>query len=366
MKVPFLSLSSAYNEIAAEIDEAIQSVVSSSTFIGGETLSEFEENFAKYNQAKYCVGVANGFDALKLALKALGTSSGDEVIVPSNTFIATWLAVTHCGATPVPVEPNENNYSIDVARIERAITSKTKAIIPVHLFGHPADMNSILEISKKYNLYVVEDAAQAHGAKYCDKKIGAHGDVVAWSFYPGKNLGAFGDGGAVTTDNEMISDRIRTLGNYGSKEKYKNDLMGINSRLDPLQANILNVKLKYLDVWNQRRRDIARKYIREISLEGLILPTSIDLDNSSWHLFPVRHIQRDNIMSKLNELGIQTLIHYPIPPHKQNAYKKYFSQHNLYISEMISNQIFSLPIGPHMSFQETEYVIKSINTLLNN
>lgn len=363
IKVPFLSLDLAYKEISQEIDGAINSVIQSSGFIGGKFLKEFEQNFAEYTEADYCVGVANGLDAIQLALKAMNIGHGDEVLVPSNTFIATWLAVTNTGAIPVPIEPNESQYTIDITKIESAITNKTKAIIPVHLYGQPADMDSILEISKACNLYTIEDAAQAHGSEYKGKRIGSHGDVVAWSFYPGKNLGAFGDGGAITTNNQKIADQIRTIGNYGSKNKYINDLMGVNSRLDPIQAAILDVKLKYLNEWNQRRRSIAKIYFQEIRKEDFILPTGIELENSAWHLFPIRHKDRDRVMLELSKKNIETLVHYPVPPHQQKIYKKEFSKFNLPIAENLSRELISLPIGPHMNLAQIEHVIKSINLI---
>jgi dTDP-4-amino-4,6-dideoxygalactose transaminase len=365
MNVPFLSLEKINNDLSAEIEIAVKSVIDSSVFIGGDILDEFENNFAIYTQAKYCVGVANGLDALILALKALNISTGDEIIVPSNTFIATWLAVSHCGAIPVPVEPSED-YSIDVSKIEDAITSKTRVILPVHLYGNSAELNSILDIAKKYSLYVVEDAAQAHGAIYKDRKIGSHGDIVTWSFYPGKNLGAFGDGGAITTNREDIASKIRILGNYGSEKKYSNSLMGLNSRLDPIQAAVLNVKLKYLDSWNKNRRNIAYRYLSELKAEGLSLPEKIKIDYSSWHLFPIRSVNRDKVREELFQNGIETLVHYPIPPHKQKIYCKDFLNANLKICENYSKELISIPIGPHLSSENIDYIIHQINNLYLN
>ncbi len=361
MRVPFLSLDESYNKHSDEINNAIRAVLQSGRFIGGPVVKNFERNFAEYTQAEYCVGLANGLDALEISLKSLGISDGDEVIVPSNTFIATWLAVSNVGATPIPVEPNIKNYAIDVSKIEQAITQKTKAIIPVHLYGQPADMDPILQIAKKHNLYVVEDAAQAHGAKYKEKKIGSHGDIVAWSFYPGKNLGAFGDAGAITTNNKSLADEIRIIGNYGSKEKYVNISMGVNSRLDPIQAAVLDIKLKYLDSWTEIRKSIANKYLEEIRLSNLILPSDIDSQSSAWHLFPVRHAQRDEFMSFLETNGIQTLIHYPIPPHKQKIYQEQYSNFNLSICEGMADELVSLPIGPHMLNEQVEHVIEQVN-----
>ena len=363
--IPFLSLNNAYESHANEIDQAIKNVLSSGIYIGGEVLEKFENNFAKFTDSKYCVGLANGLDAIEISLKALGISHGDEVIVPSNTFIATWLAVSNVGATPVPVEPNDYNFSIDVSKIEHAISNKTKAIIPVHLYGQPAAMDEILEVAKKNNLYVIEDAAQAHGANFKGKKIGSHGDVVAWSFYPGKNLGAFGDAGAITTNKKSLAEKIRTIGNYGSKEKYTNILKGVNSRLDPIQAAILDIKLKHINAWNQARKVIATKYIDEIILQDLILPSQIDMENSAWHLFVIRHPQRDKLNLFLEKNGIQTLIHYPIPPHMQAIYKRDYAKFNLPICESMSKEILSLPIGPHMPLEDVDYIIKTINNFKN-
>ncbi len=365
INIPFLSLNDSYEAHADEINQAIRSVLSSGRYIGGEVLEKFENNFAQYSDSKYCVGLANGLDALEISLKALGICHGDEVIVPSNTFIATWLAVSNVGATPVPVEPNEHNYSIDVSKIEQAISIKTKAIIPVHLYGQPAAMDKILEVAKNNNLYVIEDAAQAHGATYKGKKIGSHGDVVTWSFYPGKYLGAFGDAGAITTNNKSLAEKIRIIGNYGSREKYINIFKGVNSRLDPIQAAVLDIKLKHCDVWNESRRSIAKKYIEDINLPDLILPSSIDLYDSAWHLFVIRYPQRDKLISYLEIEGIQTLIHYPIPPHLQEIYKRDYVKFNLSICELMSNELISLPIGPHMPANHVEYVIKKINNFTN-
>ena len=362
MKIPFLSLVDSYEAHEDEFNQAIRNVLSSGRYIGGEPLEKFERNFAKYTDAQYCVGLANGLDALEISLKALGISEGDEVIVPSNTFIATWLAVSNVGAIPVPVEPNNKNYSIDVSKIDEAISNQTKAIIPVHLYGQPADMDKILEIAKNNNLYVIEDAAQAHGAIFKGQKIGAHGDIVAWSFYPGKNLGAFGDGGAITTNNKSLADKIKTIGNYGSKDKYVNILKGVNSRLDPIQATALDIKLKHLDSWNQSRRVIAKKYLEEIFLKDLVLPIHLDLENAAWHLFIIRHPQRDKLASYLKTQGIQTLIHYPIPPHKQEVYSSDFFNFDLPICDLMSDELLSLPIGPHMPMDHVEYVIKKVNS----
>lgn len=347
--VPFLDLQPTYAELKGEIDASIKRVLESGWYILGEEVDTFEHEFATYCEAKQCVGVANGLDALHLALLALGVGAGDEVIVPSNTYIATWLAVSQCGATPIPVEPDEATYNIDPAKIEAAITPRTKVILPVHLYGQPADMDPILEIARKHGLKVLEDGAQAHGARYKGKRIGAHGDVVAWSFYPGKNLGAFGDGGAITTDDAEIAERIRVLRNYGSRVKYVNDVRGFNSRLDPIQAAALRVKLKVLDSWNARRAAIAIRYQTELKNTGMTLPFVPDWAEPVWHLYVVQHPQRDAMQKQLSEAGIGSLIHYPIPPHLQQAYATAgFVKGQFPIAARIANHCLSLPIGPHL------------------
>jgi dTDP-4-amino-4,6-dideoxygalactose transaminase len=370
VKVPFLDLRAAYLELKPQIDEAVARVLDSGWYIGGQEVEAFEAEWAAYCEANYAVGVGNGFDALHLALKALDVSPGDEVIVPSNTYIATWLAVSHCGATPVPVEPDERTYNIDPTLIEAAITPRTKVILPVHLYGQSADLDPILAIAEKYSLRVVEDAAQAHGAKYKGRRIGAHGDIVAWSFYPGKNLGAMGDAGAVTTNKPLLAHKIRLLRNYGSREKYANEIKGFNSRLDPVQAAVLRVKLKVLDAWNDRRKLIARYYLNELdklkysenNLRGtdeFIAPNVPDFSESSWHLFVIRHKNRDTIRSVLADAGIDVMIHYPTPPSLQPAY---IDQHpkEKKVTALISSQVLSLPIGPHLSINQCSTVTKVI------
>lgn len=358
MKVPFLDLKAGYIELQPEIDAAIKRVLESGWYILGGEVEAFEREYASYCEAKYCVGLANGLDALHLALLALGVGEGDEVIVPSNTYIATWLAVSQCGATPVPVEPDAATYNIDPLCIEAAITARTKVILPVHLYGQPADMDAIIAIAKKHGLKVLEDGAQAHGARYKGKRIGAHGDVVAWSFYPGKNLGAYGDGGAITTDDAQIAERIAVLRNYGSRVKYVNEVRGFNSRLDPIQAAVLRVKLKVLDDWNLRRTQITNLYQQELSDLDLILPYVPNWAEPAWHLYVIQHPQRDVFQKVLNEAGIGTLIHYPIPPHLQLAYAQtgYFKG-QFPIAEKIANQCVSLPIGPHLDEASTSAVI---------
>lgn len=361
MQVPFLDLKAAYQELKAEIDGAIERSISSGWYIGGPELESFESKFAQYCDAKHCVGVGNGLEALHLALRAMGIGPGDEVIVPSHTYIATWLAVSHCGAKPVAVEPVESTYNIDPRRIEAAITSRTKAIIPVHLYGQPADIAPILSLARENGLRVLEDAAQAHGAKYEGRKIGAHGDVVAWSFYPGKNLGALGDAGAITTNDSDLAERIASLRNYGSHVKYVNDVVGFNSRLDPLQAAVLQVKLNHLDAWNERRKRIAERYMEALSDTDLVLPHVSPGCDPVWHLFVVRHRNRDGLAKALGVAGINTLIHYPIPPHMQKAYSNTVEgQVSLPLAERLASEVLSLPIGPQLSDGDVEKVIASV------
>ena len=363
--IPFLDLKSPYEELKRELDDAIASVVGSGWFIGGPEVDCFEQEYAAYCGCKHAVGLANGLDALHLALRAMGVGAGDEVIVPSNTYIATWLAVTQCGATPVPVEPAADTFNIDPERIEAAITSRTKVILCVHLYGQPADLDPILTIARKRGLLVLEDAAQAHGARYKGRRLGGHGDVVAWSFYPGKNLGAMGDGGAVTTDDAVLADRIRVLRNYGSREKYVNEVQGYNSRLDPLQAAILRVKLRRLDDWNARRAEVALVYHRELADSGLDLPRAPDWASPVWHLYVVQHPQRDALQAALTRAGIGTLIHYPIAPHRQQAYAaSAFRADAFPIANRMAAQVLSLPMGPHLKAESASAVIRATRRAL--
>ena len=360
MSIPFLDISRSYLELKTEIDEAIGRVLNSGWYILGEEVDAFERDYAVYCEAEHCVGVANGLDALHLALLALGVGPGDEVIVPSNTYIATWLAVSQCGAIPIPVEPDEATFNMDPSRIEATISPKTKVIMPVHLYGQPADLDPILTIAKKHGLRVLEDGAQAHGARYKGKRLGTHGDVVAWSFYPGKNLGAFGDGGAITTDNTEIADRIRVLRNYGSRIKYVNEVRGFNSRLDPLQAAALRVKLRHLDRWNDLRRIIAGQYLSGLAGMKLVLPSVPDWAEPVWHLFVVRCKERDLLQAKLNQVGVGTLIHYPIPPHLQQAYSDLgFVEGSFSVAEKIHREVLSLPMFPGMSMDQIHQVIEA-------
>lgn len=349
MSVPFLDLGAAYRELQSEINAAVQRVLASGYYILGPEVEAFEHEFAEFCGVKECIGVANGLDALHLALLAVGVEPGDEVIVPSNTFIATWLAVSKCGAVPVPVEPVYETANLDPARIAAAITLKTKAIVPVHLYGQPCDLDPILAIAKAHGLSVVEDAAQAHGARYKGTRIGGHGDVAAWSFYPGKNLGALGDGGGVTTNRPEIAERVRMLRNYGSKVKYVHEVQGINSRLDPLQAAVLRVKLKYLNEWNGRRQAIAAEYSQELAGSDLELPSVPEWCEPVWHLYVIRSRQREALQGHLTSSGIGTLIHYPIPSHRQGAYQRQFAGISFPLADDWSARCLSLPIGPHMA-----------------
>lgn len=361
MSVPFLDLRAAYLELQREIDAAVRRVLDSGWYILGPEVEAFEEEWADYCGAGHAVGVANGLDALVLSLRALGIGRGDEVIVPSNTYIATWLAVTTVGATPVPVEPDAATHNIDVSGISAKITPATKAIIPVHLYGQPADMDAVLSVARRHSLFVIEDAAQAHGAAYKGRRIGAHGDIVCWSFYPGKNLGALGDAGAVTTSNAALADRVRMLRNYGSRTKYVNEEIGLNSRLDPIQAAVLRVKLAHLDVWTERRRDIASAYLAGLAASGLVLPVVPAWAAPVWHLFVVRTGNREALQDRLARKGIGTLIHYPIPPHMQGAYAHLgIAADRLPVARRLASEVVSLPIGPQLSRHEVTATIAAV------
>ena len=361
MNIPFLDLSAAYRELKSEIDEAVARSLASGYYIGGPEVEAFEAEFATYCGANHAIGVANGLDALHLTLRALDVGPGDEVIVPSNTYIATWLAVSQCGATPVPVEPDARTYNIDPALIEAAITPRTKVILPVHLYGQPADMDPILTIACKHGLKVLEDGAQAHGARYKGKRLGAHGDAVAWSFYPGKNLGAMGDGGAVTTNDAQLADRIQVLRNYGSRVKYVNEVQGYNSRLDPIQAAILRVKLAHLDEWNGRRTAIAARYQLGLAECVLTLPHVPDWAEPAWHLYVVQHPKRDVLQKMLREAGISTLIHYPIPPHLQQAYGEAVWEFDPFPqAKRLADLVLSLPMGPQLSNGQVNAVTAAV------
>ena len=361
-KIPFLELKPAYEELKNELDEAYQRVMKSGWYILGEEVEAFENEFALYCGTKYCVGVGNGLEALHLILKGYEIGIGDEVIVPANTYIATWLAISYSGATPIPVEPDPITYNIDPNEIENKISEKTKAILPVHLYGQPVNMDPIKRIAKKYNLKVIEDCAQAHGASYKGKKTGKLGDAGGFSFYPGKNLGAFGDAGAVVTDDEDLYNKIVLLRNYGSRLKYVNEIKGFNSRLDPIQASFLRVKLKHLDEWNSRRKIIADNYIKSLKeIEDIKLPCVSNDYFHVYHLFVIYHPYRNELQQYLNRKGVGTLIHYPIPPHLSNAYMDLgLKSGDFPITEDLSEKIISIPIGPHLSLENAKYIIRMI------
>jgi dTDP-3-amino-3,4,6-trideoxy-alpha-D-glucose transaminase len=385
MKVPFLELKPGYLEYKDEFDAAYHRVMDSGWVLLGKELEAFESEFAAYCETNYCVGVGNGLDALHLVLRAWDIGPGDEVIVPSNTYIASWLAVSYAGATPVPVEPDPVTYNLDPARIEEAITPRTKAIMPVHLYGQPADMDPIMGIAGKHGLRVVEDNAQAQGARYKGRVTGGLGHAAGTSFYPGKNLGAFGDAGGVTTNDPELADRVRTLRNYGSKKKYYHDEKGINSRMDELQAAFLRVKLRHLNEWNARRATLAASYLaalgsNELRVSGseskaasnpppatrhspLVLPFVPEWASPVWHLFVIRHPQRDTLQKHLADHGIGTQIHYPIPPHLSGAYVNPQSTIlSLPIAVQLASQVLSLPIGPHVPDDAPAHVAKALRS----
>lgn len=357
MTIPFLDVRAAYCELKDEIDGAVARTLGSGHYILGAEVERFEDDYAAFCETRFAIGVANGLDAVRLALLAMEVGPGDEVIVPSNTFIATWLAVSQCGATPVPVEPDERTHNLNPALIEAAITARTKVLLPVHLYGQPADLDPILEIARRHGLKVLEDAAQAHGARYKNRRLGGHGHAAAWSFYPGKNLGAAGDGGAVTTNNPELAERVRLLGNYGSPAKYVHQVKGYNSRLDPIQAAILRVKLGRLDEWNSRRQSIAAAYGHALAGSGFYLPHVPEWAEPVWHLYVLRHPNRDALVRRLSDAGIGTLIHYPVPPHLQQAYAESgWTRGDFPISESLADSVLSLPIGPHLSKQQLEII----------
>ena len=359
--VPFLDLKRGVAARRAAIDAAIAEVLDSGYYIGGPHCSSFEQSFADFCGASHCVGVANGLDALQLGLRALAVRPGDEVIVSSNGYIATWLAVSAIGAVPVPVEPDPATHNLDPGRVAEAITARTKVILPTHLYGQPADLDPLLALAASNGLKLLEDAAQAHGARYQGQRVGGHGDLVTWSFYPSKNLGALGDGGAITTNDAAVAARVRALGNYGSDVRYVNPLKGVNSRLDPIQAAVLAVKLAGLDADNARRREIAARYSTELADTGLILPAIPNWAEPVWHLYVVRSPRRDALRDALAAAGIGTLIHYPIPPHLQGAYAELgLGLGSFPIAEQLAREVLSLPIDPHMGDDEVAQVITAV------
>ncbi len=362
MIVPFLDLQAAYQELAPEIDETLNRVLRAGRYILGPELEAFEEEFAAFCGAAHAVGVGNGLEALELALRAHGIGPGDEVIVPANTFIATWLAVTRTGARPVPVDPEEASGNITAEGMDGAITPRTRAVVPVHLYGLPADMDPIRDLAERKGWVVIEDAAQAHGAKYRGNKVGSLGHAAAFSFYPGKNLGALGDGGAVVTNDTAIAERVRLLRNYGSREKYIHEVPGVNSRLDEMQAAVLRVKLRHLEEWNRRRKEAARLYLEELAaIPDLLLPRVPSHADPAWHLFVLRHAERDRLQSHLRAWGVETLIHYPVPPHRSPAYRALGLRPEDYpVAEKLSRSVLSLPMGPHLTPEMQRQVVSAI------
>ncbi len=362
MNIPFLNLKAAYLELREELDAAYHRVMESGWYVLGTEVAAFEAEFAAYCATRYCIGVGNGLEALYLILRAYGIGPGDEVIVPANTYIATWIAVTQSGATPVPVEPDESTCNIDPSLIEQAVTPRTKAILVVHLYGQPADMEPVNDIARRHTLTVIEDCAQAHGARYKGRRVGGLGDAAGFSFYPSKNLGAFGDGGAVTTNDPVIAGRIAVLRNYGSHLKYHNEVAGHNSRLDDLHAAMLRVKLTKLDDWNSRRKKIAGYYLHELANRHDVIVSHVpDWADPVWHLFVIRTSKRDALFSTLAGKGIDSMIHYPIPPHLQPAYAHLNLAEGAFpLTEQLARDVISLPMGPHLSQCEVAEVVKEI------
>lgn len=362
MNIPFLDLKTPHEELRNELRSAFERVLDSGWYVLGNEVRQFEKEFAEFCNTKESIGVGNGLEALHLILRAYEIGVGDEVIVPSNTYIATWLAVSFAGATPVPVEPNKDTYNIDPELIEAAVTKRTKAVIAVHLYGQPADMDPINLIAKRHGLKVIEDAAQAHGALYKGRMVGSLGDAAGFSFYPGKNLGAIGDAGAVTTNDYKLAEKVRMLSNYGSQTKYHHEIKGFNSRLDELQAAFLRVKLKYLNDWNGRRKEIAKIYCEQLSATNLNLPFVPEWADPVWHLFVIRHHSRSKLQVSLETSSIGHMVHYPIPPHLQLAYTELgYKTGDFSIAELIHAEVLSLPIGPTMKNRE----IKKITSVIN-
>ncbi len=359
MDVPFLDLKAAHAELETSLRDGFERVINSGWFIQGSELSTFEQEFAAYCGTEHCVGVGNGLDALHLILRAYGIGAGDEVIVPTNTFIATWLAVSYAGATVVPVEPDAQTHNLDAKLLEAAVTPRTRSVIAVHLYGQPAEMDTIQAVARKHQLTLIEDAAQAHGARFAGRRAGGLGDAAGFSFYPGKNLGALGDAGAVTTNDAALARELRLLRSYGSTQRYQHDLQGYNSRLDEMQAAFLRAKLPHLDQWNERRREIADRYLAGLEGCGLILPVVLDECVPVWHLFVVRSRQRDPLQKFLASHGVETLIHYPTAPHLQLAYaNRRWPRGTFPVAEQLQDEILSLPIYPQLSDEQVAWVIK--------
>jgi dTDP-4-amino-4,6-dideoxygalactose transaminase len=367
VKIPFLDLARQQAAIGAKLEEACRRVLASGWYVLGPEVEAFEREFAAYCGAEHCVGVGNGLDALHLILRAWDIGPGDEVIVPSNTYIASWLAVSYAGARPVPVEPEDATFNLDPQLIEAAITPRTKAIMPVHLYGMPAEMNAVMSIARRHGLKVLDDAAQAHGARYHGKRVGALSDAAAFSFYPTKNLGAIGDGGAVVTDDAALAQRLRLLRNYGSANRYEHGLRGFNSRLDELQAALLRVQLSHLDAWNEKRQRHARRYGELLARCGLTLPTEAPKTDHAWHLYVVRSARRDELQRSLAAADIGTMIHYPVPPHLQPAYRDLgFSAKSFPLAERMHEQVLSLPLSPHLTDAEITRVAAAVRAFADH
>ena len=364
--VKFLDLKSQYYSIKSEIDKAIQNVIENSTFIGGEHVAQFETNFSNYVGTDYCIGVGNGTDALEIAIEALDMPIGSEIIVPANSFIASSEAVTRSGHKVVFVDIDTESYVISIEDLKKRITPKTKAIMAVHLYGHPCDMDELAKIAKEYNLYIIEDCAQAHGAEYKGKRVGGIGDIATFSFYPGKNLGAYGDGGAITTNNLELSVQCRKIANHGRTAKYDHDFEGRNSRLDSLQAAILNVKLKYLDGWIDKRIQVADKYLLELDgVEDITLPVKQDWAKQAYHLFVIRTNRRDELKSYLTEKDIQTGVHYPISLPKLKAYQYTKQANDQMFANSSDTSLLSLPIGEHLTDEDIAHVVNTVKSFFN-
>lgn len=362
MNIPFLDLHRQYTGIKSEIDEAVKRVIEKQYFILGEEIDSLEKEFAEYLGVNHVLGVGSGTDALILALRALNIGKGDEVITQPNSFIATTLAITELGAKPVFVDVDPNTYQIDIDQIQSKITKNTKAILPVHLYGAPCDIEKIMQIAKKNHLYVVEDACQAHGATIAGKKTGTFGDIGTYSFYPGKNMGAYGDGGALCTNNKAIYEKLLRLRNYGQSKKYFHDEIGLNSRLDEIQAAVLRVKLKYLDKWNKKRNEVAQKYIKGL-VTNFKCQKILEKGISNYHVYIIETNKRDQLMTHLKDKGVNTLIHYPVPIHLQNCYKYLgYKKGEFPISEGLATQILSLPIYPELKSEELTYIVSLIKT----
>ncbi|GHE14315.1 DegT/DnrJ/EryC1/StrS family aminotransferase [Klenkia taihuensis] len=360
--VPFLDLRAQHTELRADLDAAALRVLHSDRLVLGPEVEGFEHAWAATAGARHAVGVASGLDALTLALRAVGVGPGDEVVVPAHTFVATWLSVVHVGAVPVPVDADPVSGAWDPAAVEAAVTPRTTALVPVHLYGHPLDLDPLLAVAGRHGLAVVDDAAQAHGARVGRRPVGSGARATAWSFYPGKNLGAVGDGGAVTTDDPQVAGRVRSLRNYGSTTKYRHDEVGWNSRLDELQAALLTVKLRHLEEWNARRRSVAARYDAALGgLPDLLLPATAPGTEPSWHLYVVRTPHRDALQAHLTACGVGTVVHYPVPPHRQPAFAgTAAAAADLPGADRWSAQVLSLPMGPHLTADHQDHVLRSV------